>query len=104
VFDVVLSESAKADIRKNVIWWSENRSKDEAETWYFSIMEKVYSLEHMPLRCPIARESEQLGIEIRHLLFGVSSKHTHRILYSVEGSIVTVFRVLSTSQDISGFT
>jgi len=63
VFEVVLSESAKADIRNIVIWWSENRSKVEAETRYVAIMEKVYSLEHMPLRCPIARESEQLELK-----------------------------------------
>jgi len=99
VFDVVLSDAAKADIRNIAVWWSEHRSKDDAERWYVAIIKKIYLLEHMPRRCPVARESEQLGIEVRHLLFGISSKHTHRVLYEIEGSTVNVFRVLSTLQD-----
>jgi len=66
-------------------------------------MDKIYSLEHLPLRCPIARESEILGIEIRHLLFGISSKHTHRVLYEIDGCSVKVLRVLSTLQDTTDF-
>jgi len=69
-----------------------------------AVMDKIYSLEHLPLRCPIARESEILGIEIRHLLFGISSKHTHRVLYEIDGSSVKVLRVLSTLQDTTEFT
>jgi hypothetical protein len=66
-------------------------------------MEKIYSLEQLPLLRPVARESEILGIEIRHLLFGISSKHTHRVLYTMDGDIVKVVRVLSTSQDTADF-
>ncbi len=103
MFRVLISDAAQSDIRKNVIWCSENRSKEEAERWYIAVMEKIYSLEQLPLRCPIARESEILGIEIRHLLFGISSKHTHRVLYTMDGDIVKVVRVLSTSQDTADF-
>jgi plasmid stabilization system protein ParE len=103
VFRVRLSDAAQSDIRSNVTWWSENRSREEAERWYMAVMEKIYSLEQLPLRCPIARESEILGIEIRHLLFGISSKHTHRVLFTMDGNFVKVIRVLSTSQDTSDF-
>jgi plasmid stabilization system protein ParE len=104
VFEVVITSAAQSDIRSNVVWWSENRSKNDAERWYVAAMEKIYSLEHFPFRCPIAKESEKFGIEIRHLLFGISTKHTHRVLYEVDASTVRVFRVLSTSQDASDFT
>lgn len=103
MFHVLLSDAAQSDIRRNVAWWSENRSIEESERWYTTVMGKIYSLEHLPLRCPVARESEILGIEIRHLLFGISSKHTHRVLYVIEGELVNVIRVLSTSQDTTEF-
>lgn len=103
MFQVLLSDAAKSDIRSNVTWCSENRSKEEAERWYNTVIEKSYSLKQLPFRCPIARESEILGIEIRHLLVGVSSKHTHRILFTIDGDIVNVLRVLSTSQDTTDF-
>ena len=80
MFHVFLSGAAQSDIRSNVTWWTENRSMEEAERWYIFVMDKIYSLEHLPMRCPVTRESEILGIEIRQLLLGVSSKHTHRVL------------------------
>jgi hypothetical protein len=76
---------------------------EAAERWYMVAMEKIYSLEHFPMRCPVARESEIVGVEIRHLLFGVSSKHTHRVLYEIDGDVVNVLRVLSTLQDTTDF-
>jgi plasmid stabilization system protein ParE len=104
VFDVFLSAAAQADIRHIVDWWSANRSKDEAERWYVAAIEKIYSLERLPYRCPVARESDRIGVEIRHLLFGVAAKHTHRVLYQIEETTVTVLRILSTSQDSSNLT
>ncbi|MCU0713288.1 MAG: hypothetical protein MUC43_14605 [Pirellula sp.] len=56
MFRVLLSDAAQSDIRNNVTWWSENRSREEAERWYIAVMEKIYSLEQLPLRCPIALE------------------------------------------------
>lgn len=103
MFHVFLSDAAQSDIRSNVIWWTENRSMEAAERWYMVVMDKIYSLEHFPMRCPVARESEILGVEIRHLLFGVSSKHTHRVLYEIDGDVVNVLRVLSTLQDTTDF-
>ena len=47
----------------------------------------------------MAREAEALGIELRNLWFGLRSKQTHRVLFTVEGSTVTILRVLSTRQD-----
>ena len=99
MFEIVLTDVAKADLRRNVDWWSENRSPTEAERWYASILESIYSLEEMPTRCLMAREAETLGIELHNLWFGLGKKQTHRVLFTVEGNTVNVFRVLSTRQD-----
>jgi hypothetical protein len=40
------------------------------------------------LACPVAPESEQLGISIRHLIVG-----RYRILFTVKGNTVTILHV-----------
>lgn len=99
MFEIVLSDAAKKDLRTNVQWWSEHRSSAEAERWYAAILESIYSLKQMPRRCLLAREAEALGIELHNLWFGLSTKQTHRVLYTVDGNTVNVFRGLSTRQD-----
>ena len=98
MFTVVLSNAAQNDIRQNTNWWSRHRSVKQAERWYVGIVEKIYSLEQMPKRWPQAPEASKLNIEIRHALFGISSRPTHRILFAVDGETVNVFRVLHMSQ------
>lgn len=58
----------------------------------------MQSLEHMPLRCPVAREAHKLNRDIHELLFGLSAI-THRIVFEISGDVVRIARVLSTSQD-----
>jgi plasmid stabilization system protein ParE len=101
VFEVFLSDAAKRDLRLNVQWWSEHRSVEEAECWYVSLLQSIYSLEHFPERCGLAREADSLGIEIRNLWFGLSTKQTHRAVFVIERNKVSILRVLSARQDIA---
>ena len=98
MFTVVLSESAQKDIRQNTSWWSENRSAEQAERWYVGIIDKIYSLENMPTRCAQAPEAAKLNLDIRNLLFGISSRPTHRVLFQIDGQNVVILRVLHMSQ------
>lgn len=100
MFTVALSDAAKSDLRQNATWWSEHRSHEQAERWYDAILSKIYSLEQMPKRCPFAPEADALHLEIRHLLFGVSSRPTHRVLFEIDGEVVNVVRVLHVSQTV----
>ena len=98
MFTVELTDPAKIDIRQNAEWWATNRSSDQAEQWYIAIIQAIQSLEQMPLRCGLAPESNKFDFDLRQLLFGLSSRLTHRILFGVEDETVTIFRVLHTSQ------
>jgi plasmid stabilization system protein ParE len=100
VFQVVITARAKADLQQAANWWKENRSATEAETWYIGISAKIETLTHMPTRCRLATESKQVKREIHQLLYGVSSRPTHRILFGIDGDTVTIYRVLHTSQAI----
>lgn len=80
-------------------WWKQNRSVEQAERWYNAIHQAIGTLESHPARCSLAPENEHIEKEIRHLLFGLSSKPTHRILFYIEDESIVIFRVLHTSQD-----
>jgi plasmid stabilization system protein ParE len=84
VFQVLLSDAAKSDIRSNVTWCSENRSKEEAERWYNTVMKKSYSLKQLPFRCPIARESvdyleSQINSELQRIAIPIVAEQAHAL-------------------------
>ena len=70
-------------------------SPEKARKWIDSLMDAFTSLEVMPRRCPIARETDFIGLEIRCLVY---RKH-YRILYSVDDSIVLIYHIRHTSQE-----
>ena len=61
-------------------------------------MTKTDTRETHPDRCRIAAESEDLGVEIRELLFG--RRHgVYRILFLLEGSTVHILRIWHAARD-----
>jgi plasmid stabilization system protein ParE len=98
VYQVEISPTAFADI-DNLYVWIEKQSPDRASEWLDGCFHAIFSLEQFPERCPLALESEMLGIEIRQLLY----KQTVRILFTTvtetQGSgIVRIHRVRRTAQ------
>jgi plasmid stabilization system protein ParE len=57
-------------------------SRERAAQWLSGIMEAILSLEKMPARCPIASESNDIGQEIRFLLYG-KHHHAYKIFFSI---------------------
>lgn len=70
---------------------------DLADRWLWMCSESITSLRTMPARCPISIESAAFDVEVRELLFG-KKRNVYRILFSIEGSRVSVLRVRSTRQ------
>ena len=93
MFEVSVSDRADADIQAAFDWRKENRDVDQAKRWYVDILTAIASLSKMPRRCVVVRGTERFGRDVHQLLFGVSSKPTHRILFGIDGNQVIVFRV-----------
>ena len=90
-YRVVLADSAKADahaLYDRVI----TAAPHQGPLWFEEFIDCLYSLDHLPLRCPLAREAEKARRKIRCLLFG-KRRNVYRILYEVEEARKTV-RVL----------
>ena len=54
------------------------RDSEAALRWYDGLKNAILTLEKLPRRCPLTRESSQL----RHLLYG-HKPHVYRVIYRV---------------------
>jgi plasmid stabilization system protein ParE len=59
--------------------------------WLDRFQEALTSLETLPYRQPLARESGKVGIEVRELLFGKSS--VFRVIFTIDQDAVRILRI-----------
>ncbi|MEX2219444.1 MAG: type II toxin-antitoxin system RelE/ParE family toxin [Phycisphaerales bacterium] len=85
---VIVETRAAADIEAYAAWIASQGAPANAVRWAESIRIAVESLAIMPGRCPLAPESESLGLEVRQLVH-----HPHRILFLVRERTVHVLHV-----------
>jgi len=83
-YEVFVLPLAKQEIRDSAAWWAEHRSADEADSWLVDIQRVIATLTNNPARCPFARENPRCSVEVRHLLYGVGSRATHRIIFTID--------------------
>ena len=81
-FHVEIAPRALADIDE-AFFYIEHDSPERAAKWLVGIIDAMNSLEQMPARCALAPESEDLGAEVRVLLFG-KHPHVYKIFSSLE--------------------
>ena len=53
-----------------------------AGQWYEGLLKAIFSLENFPERCPIAPESDDIGKELRQLLYGKRGR-VYKIFFAV---------------------
>jgi len=82
-YRIELAATAKADIRGQAHWLSENVSPAAATKWLDGLYRAIDTLQARPLRCPVASESDKFPDEIHELLYGRRGKrkHKHRIIF-----------------------
>jgi plasmid stabilization system protein ParE len=102
VFRVEIEPQAHHDIDFVATYLKEGGSLSVAERWFNSVMDDIASLKNMPPRCPIAPESKDLGVEVRHLLHGKRHR-TYKNYFAIDYAtpstgIVRVFHVRHCAQ------
>ncbi len=94
-YRVIFTEEAKQDIRNSLRWGVDRWGTDMALRWFRDIKShtrKILSV--FPFGQPLAPKSDELGREIRHLIFG-----RYRVLFEVSGKTVTVIHVIGSYVD-----
>ncbi|MCW5768475.1 MAG: type II toxin-antitoxin system RelE/ParE family toxin [Phycisphaeraceae bacterium] len=90
---VVIQPLASREISRYASWIESQGSPAGAHRWLDAIETAINSLRSFPERCPLAPESEDVGTEIRQLLFA-----SHRVLFVIKGNEVHVLYVRHTAQ------
>jgi plasmid stabilization system protein ParE len=88
-YKVILHSDAETDISSAFEWgrqaWGEKKAQKWVRRLYRNLRDRLTSTQ---LRCPVAPESEELGIPVRQLIDG-----RYRILFIVEKKTVTILHV-----------
>jgi plasmid stabilization system protein ParE len=86
---VTLHPDAELDIESSFKWGCRAWGEENAKEWVRELRRTLRNqLTSMPLSCPLAPESEQLSVPIRHLIVG-----RYRVLFMVTGRTVTILHV-----------
>lgn len=99
---VVITVPAERDAFANHEWWSEHRSREQANRWLQGVYEAMLSLASRPERCSFAVEKDLREEGVRQLLFGIGRRKTHRIVFSVHRDRVVIYRVMGLRQNALG--
>ncbi len=94
-----LSAKAERDVDDVLAWLCQQGAIAAARRWYEGLLAAVGSLERQPERCPLAPEAEELGIELRELLFG-RRRGVYRILFIVEQRTVNILHIRPSARDV----
>jgi len=88
-YKVILHSDAESDIESSFKWDCRAWGEQNAKLWVRKLRRAIRKhLTSLPLACPLAPESEQLGVSIRHLIAG-----RYRVLFTVRGRTVTILHV-----------
>ena len=88
-YSVIFHPDAETDISSSYRWgrrvWGDKQAKAWAQELRRAIKLRLTSL---PLSCPLAAESDDLGIEVWQLIVG-----RYRVLFIVEKKTITILHV-----------
>ena len=96
---VVVSQAARLELADAARWWAEHRSADEAQRWYDGFLQTLHRLATFPDSHPLADENDDFPYTIRELHYGLSSRPTHRAVYTIVDDSVIVLTIRHAAQD-----
>jgi len=98
---VIITDPARDQLLKNAVWWSANRSGEQAVRWYDGFISFLETLSNAPDKHRLARENHLFEDELRECYYGLS-RRTHRAVYRIDGNVVRVLAIRHLAQDDMG--
>ena len=97
-FSVVTLRAAERDFNR-VLEYVAAHSKAGAEAWARAFDKALAYLEEKADSCPLAAENEYVDFEVREILFRTRRGLIYRILFTIQGTSVTILHVRGPGQD-----
>ncbi len=99
---LVIMPEAHEGLLRNAQWWAKHHSVEQSERWYDGFVDALFQIPDHKHQHPLARENDAFPFELRALHYGVSSRPTHRALYTIRPDSIVVLTVLGAAeQDFS---
>jgi plasmid stabilization system protein ParE len=92
VYQVEITANALRDVDGILHWFQNQQALAAAGRWYSQLMSRINTLERHRERCRLAAEADELGIELRELLFG-KRRGIYRILFVIDERTVNVVHI-----------
>ena len=96
-YQVRVLARARQDLDE-IVGYIAERSPEGAARRVARYEEALTRLENNPFVAPIASESDELGEEVRHIMFRTRAGRTYRALFIIVGDEVRVLRVRGPGQ------
>jgi len=97
-YDILVTPKAWNAISESALWWAKHRDADQADRWLKGVYAAMDSLSTKADRQPLAYESNRFPFEMRQLNYGLGKRPTHRILFRIAGSTVSILTVRHLAQ------
>lgn len=97
-YRIHVSDKALANVESVVLWFPNQSASAVGQRWFDALWNTLDTLEARPERCSLADESNEIGIEVRELLFG-RKRGQYRILFRVVGKTVHILRIWHSARD-----
>jgi plasmid stabilization system protein ParE len=95
---VTILPRAKRQLLEQALWWSENRSVEQAFHWLAGFERALASLSDHPERCVVARQSDAFEVTIREHHYGLRNNASHRAVFEIRSDEVIVHSVRHLAQ------
>jgi plasmid stabilization system protein ParE len=91
-FRVDISKDAEHEAETILNWLLKEQAGETGLRWFAKLYEAIQSLELLPARCGLAPENKSFSSKVRQLVYG-RRPHQYRILFTIEGDVVTVLHI-----------
>jgi len=88
-YDVQISKTAEDDIQE-IYDYIALVSNNRAISFIEELENQINKLEKIPERCPVILESQEIGVELRHLIYG-----NYRTIFQIENQKVYILRIIN---------
>ena len=97
-YRVLLTGKAEGDIAIVLAWFRDQQATAAGGRWLIGLQANIDTLATIAERCNVALESEEIGEEIRELIYG-KGRFKHRLLFRMVDQTIYILRVWHSSRD-----
>ena len=98
LLSIRLQPEAEEDILRNLLWWAQHHSTDEALEWHLVVQKQIRQISLNLDGYPLSIENDAYPYVIRDALIGKGKRGSYPAVFTVTDDTIVVLRVLRAEQ------